>query len=1132
MTSRLQGCPFFSKHDQSPDFESNDPLAHINRGNFTRAIAIYLEKEALGAATADDYALCAHAFRNTGEFGRAAECLRKAVAGNPSHKFARSWSEQIAKNERDERSGVGIARENRLTEEYLRTDPAKAYETSPDNWVLCTDFQKPNSFTPKPNVMDRIRNTWETLQAKALVPVGMFAAMGAKAGTAGRWTEHRAEILQLAALANGRRQMAGNERDPDGERGDPPGQLEPNGIANYEGSGFTPDGARVDERFGPGEGRVGQSFVDHGMPKGYRPTDRSKNPRLPSEADVAKVFGYRNGHIVEAMTASFHAAAHLQQLVHDVAQTAPDNRKKHAIAVDPGSELAALGVTHTWSRMDAPNPLRPDATEGVHGTTVWWDMSHIYGSDIETVAATRSFPDGKHVPSGKLYLEAMDAAGNGGKWLPLVDVEGGRKQILTGMGRNMTAPLEAEHTLYARHHNWVCDVLKERYPGWSDNQIYNVARQTVTMTYVKIHTGTWTHTLFAHPAVVDGLNANLFGRAERKLRHFERKIYRPEQGDDPIAHGIAAGEVEKKNPEVKGNYFTKAYRFGHEIWVDELFCPPIGEKTNKATTRKVNMLELRELDGHEFIKKEGLGNVYYYMMNTRLGAPVDGNTADMFRDMATEEGVMSIIEQELRKDRQRGTPGFCDYQRAHGLPPMTQWAQLFTDPASGNSRRKIGELERLYPDGPETLDSRIGLILNEHRPDGFAITNEGFQTFVQEATSRIRKNPHLTERWRPEHVGWTAINLVEAIDKEKLIYLHCDDPAMKTWLENRKTTNTYEYVGTTPEEAPDEHILQSKGMVTWGRQHLKDVGLGNAWKDEHFAKNQQNDMLRVDHAPTGQSYIVDLTEKVVLGDVDGDGRIQQREVLRRDPEAVTLKEIIAAAEAIRAETRIPWPGYESSACPGFTSGWRLTQREVNRLKGYHREDDTVGVPARLTDLERHFLLFNLGDDIEKASFKENLQGWRVLEESGTRAFLMALGSTYKFGSMMRGQIKMRPAEIADRRPAKSTGIFGKDGMIDRGRLELLRGAVKDLAARHAGGSIPEAALMKMLGQLDALDSLTRRQWGSLFRLVNRVTGRRELTPELFDKFYSGQLLFEAFEKFAPRELKDRLAAAAPISDRS
>jgi len=744
--------------------------------------------------------------------------------------------------------------------------------------------------------------------------------------------------------------MEERERDPDGERGDIVGQLPKGKTPKWEGSGFSPDGTHVGTRFGPAEGRIGQEFVDHGMPVGYRPKDQSKNANLPSEAAVAKAFGYRNGKTIEAMTASFHAAAHLQQLVHDVAQTAPDNQKKHAIAIDPDSELAALGVTQNWSRSDAPNALREDG-EGMHGTTVWWDMSHIYGSDIETLAEVRSFPDGNPVPGGKLYLEGMDAQGNGGLYLPTKEVEVGKdgkkqKQIVTGFGRNMTAPLEAEHTLYARHHNWVADVLKDRYPDWSDNQVFQIARRTVTMTYVKIHTGTWTHTLFANEAVVNGLDANLFGRAERKLDHFEKKIYRPEQGTDPIAHGIAAGKVDKDNPEVKGNYFSKAYRFGHQIWVDQLKCPKIGEKTGKGT-REVNMMALREMDGHNFIKDEGLGSVYYYMMNTRLGKPVAGNTADFFNDMATEEGVMNMLEQEIRKDRQRGTPSWTDYQRAHNIPPSEKWEHLFLYPSSPESKEKIAKLKELYPDGIETLDSVIALTLNEHRPEGLAITNEGFQTFVQEATSRIRKNPYLTEKWRPDEVSWTAINLVEAVDKEKLLYLHC--PELREWLETRETVNTYEYAGTNAKDNPEEHPLEAKGIITWGDQNIRDMGLGDAWKDEHFAKNVPNYMLRVEHQASGKTYIVDLTEQTVLTDVDNDGRVQAREVLQNDPEGVTLKEIIDAAESIRAETKIPWPGYESKASPGFTSGGRLTQKEVNKLKKYKGDEDGKGVVARLTD---------------------------------------------------------------------------------------------------------------------------------------------------------------------------------------
>ncbi len=1108
------GCPFMARHDQTPEMVSDDPLAHINAGNFARAIAIYRARDTDGTLSAEDCALAAHALRNTGEFGQAADWLLKAIDLAPEHRFAASWRAQVETNRIDERSGAGILRPNTLSESYLRTDPEDTYRDNPASWVLCTDFQRPGDYIPPQSVRDKLRNFKDSLVSLALGPIGELANSGATPGNAGRWTQRRLSIFRLAALGAARTWMARRERDPDGEHHDIVGQLaRRKDLPKWANSGFSPDGAHVSDQFGPGEGRVGQSFVDHGMPENYRPQDRSHDANLPSEAAVARAFGYRNGTTHEAMTASFHAAAHLQQLVHDVAQTAPDNQRKHAIPIDPDSELAALGVTHNWSRADAPNVLRPDG-EGMHGTTVWWDMSHIYGSDIETLAAIRSFPDGGKVPGGKIYLEGMDAAGNGGLFLPTREVAAGengraRRQILTGFGRNMTAPLEAEHTLYARHHNWVADILKERYPDWSDNQIFQIARRVVTMTYAKIHTGTWTHTLFANEAVVNGLNANLFGRAERKLPHFDKKIYRPEQGTDPIAHGIAAGKVDKDKPEIKGNFFSKAYRFGHQIWVDQLHCPPIGAKPD-ADTRRVNMKELRELDGHEFLRREGLGAVYYYMMHTRLGAPVAGNTADFFRDMASEEGVMNMLEQEIRKDRRRGTPSWTDYQKAHNIPPSETWEHLFLDPESPQSQATIATLKALYPDGITTLDAVIGLTLNEHRPEGLAITNEGFQTFVQEATSRIRKNPYLTEKWRPDEVGWTAINLVEAIDKEKLLYLHC--PELRDWLLNRETVNSYEYAGTNPRDNPEEHPLESTGIIVWGEQNMHDFGLGDAWKDAHFHAGVPNDMLRIEHGE--ETYVVDLTDNQVLADFEGEGRVHGRDVLFEDPPGVTRRELLAAAKAIRDTARYPWPGFEAPGHPGFVSGWRLSQDEVDTLKRYKGDAEGRGVQARLTDLEKHLVPFNLAGRSPTIGFSQNLHGWRTLEKSGARALFLTLGSIFTFGGLwnfVTGRGIPMDA-MARRRPAQRTGIFDAQGMIDEARLAQYLADLRAMAGPSETGAIPEEDFMAMLKAKGALDSLTRKQWGSYFRLLERAGRAQAITPEDFEGLYRNTLIPAMFEK--------------------
>jgi hypothetical protein len=731
--SNMGGCPFSallnldSKHNQNPDFRSSDPLAQINQGNFAIAIGLYEAQAALGPLSAEDCARLAHAYQNTGEFGKSSEWFQNAIDADPNHALAGKWAKNVELDAKADRAGVGVARPNNITKEYLETDPVDLWANHPDNWVLCTDFKPAGSYVPTKTLMERVANAgWATFD-RILEPVGTVAAFGAALmaklrgpGNPGHWALLPIQIGKLAVLGHNRSWMESHERDLDAEYGQPAGGLQPSDKDPAFAGTVTPDGSYISNRRNakgqlerPGEARVGTPFVAHGLPAGTPAKDESKNPRLPSPKEIALRFGYRNGRTIEAQQANVHVTAHLQGLVHDVAQTAPDNVKKRPVEVaDP--ELNALGITHRWMRADARDPRHPDSNNGYHGVSPWWIMSHIYGNDIETVAATRSFPDGTHVPKGKLYLEGMDKQGNGGEWLPLVDAPGGKKQILTGMGRNMTAPLLAEHTLYARHHNWVCDVLSERHKDWSDNQVYDVARRVVIATYAKIHTGVWTYTTFANEAIVEGLTANIYGRREKKRPLYSkapregRQVYRPEQGESRISDGAASGKVDSPLPEVKGKWFTKAYRFGHEIVPDIIYRPKIGEKTVKGQTPEVNLRDLRELDGHAFLKEEGLGQFYYDMMNTYLPAPVAGNTADFFQGMHTEEGMMDMIEQEIQKDRERGNYSWGEYQDAHNIPRHEKFEDLFKDPKNPASRDAIAWLDEHYPDGIASMDSRLG----------------------------------------------------------------------------------------------------------------------------------------------------------------------------------------------------------------------------------------------------------------------------------------------------------------------------------------------------------------------------------------------------------------------------------------
>src|SRR5439155_18823607 len=132
----------------------------------------------------------------------------------------------------------------------------------------------------------------------------------------------------------------------------------------------------------------------------------------------------------------------------------------------------------------ALNPMdaaRPYLSEVTH----WWDASHIYGSDQETQDRLRQGPDGRFLAGGKMRIEAGDL-------LPLHPKTGIED---TGFTRNWWVGLDLIHTLFVKHHNYICDELvKERSenPRWTSDELFQTARLVTCAIIAKTHTVEWT----------------------------------------------------------------------------------------------------------------------------------------------------------------------------------------------------------------------------------------------------------------------------------------------------------------------------------------------------------------------------------------------------------------------------------------------------------------------------------------------------------------------------------------------------------------------------------------------------------------------------------------------------------------
>ena len=109
----------------------------------------------------------------------------------------------------------------------------------------------------------------------------------------------------------------------------------------------------------------------------------------------------------------------------------------------------------------------------------------------------------------------------------------------TGFTRDWWLGLSMFHTLFARHHNTICDGLKAAYPGhpWTSDQLFKTARLINAAVMAKIHTVEWTPAVLSNDKVTSGLYSNWWGLVETRRKPFSKRHMRSKL---EVKHLIAA----------------------------------------------------------------------------------------------------------------------------------------------------------------------------------------------------------------------------------------------------------------------------------------------------------------------------------------------------------------------------------------------------------------------------------------------------------------------------------------------------------------------------------------------------------------------------------------------------------------
>lgn len=514
----------------------------------------------------------------------------------------------------------------------------------------------------------------------------------------------------------------------------------------------------------------GSSFVRFGRnvnPNvGYAETENdlllTPNPR-----EVSNLLMSRGDSFTPATSLNFIAVAWIQFMVHDWFDHGP--RTDDDPILVPLPEGDPLGSGHLTVRRTQPDPTRSEVDDHLPQTfrnynTHWWDGSQIYGSDRATNNKIRAFSE------GKLKVTTDNT-------IP-TDYFSGKP--ITGFSENWWVGLSMMHRLFTLEHNAIADMLVQQYPNQSDEWLYDRARLINSALMAKIHTVEWTPAILDNPVTWRAMYNNWWGvggdRASRN--HFQDELDMAVENLGLIGDLLESVGIENEWGEMDAGYiehslgglvgartpanhgvpytlteeFVAVYRM-HPLLRDNIDVYDIG---SNIVSNSIPIQNTRDGDAEELLDEEGADRLWYSFGITHPGALTLNNYPDFMRSLSIPlVGDIDMATIDIIRDRERGIPRYNEFRRQIGLTPITRFEDLTQDP------ELLQSLKSLYNNDVELIDTLVGQLAEETRPDGFGFGETAFQIFIVNASRRLMTDRFFTSDYRPEIYTAEGIDWVE-----------------------------------------------------------------------------------------------------------------------------------------------------------------------------------------------------------------------------------------------------------------------------------------------------------------------------------------------------------------------------------
>jgi hypothetical protein len=539
----------------------------------------------------------------------------------------------------------------------------------------------------------------------------------------------------------------------------------------------------------PEMGAEGERF-GRNVPREYTFPEAEPGLLEPSPREVSRRVLARDT-FMPARTLNLLAAAWIQFQTHDWFSHGEVRRNKFfKIKLDPSDPIVTAGGPDTMEiprSAPDPNPDSDPAQPPTYVNTVshWWDASAIYGSQRATTHFLRraNKTDKDPLPDGKLYLfnEALPLDPEGLPGSPDT-----KRRVRTGHLDNWWLGLALLHTLFAREHNSVCDRLRQEYPDWSSDQIFEKARLIVSALTAKIHTVEWTPGILGHPALQIAMNANWWGLATERVTRLLGRL-----SDSEAISGIPGSPVNHHGaPFALTEEFVTVYRL-HPLIPDELLIRSLS--TGKPLKeRPLKMEEISFAKAQDVIddpkdqtipadKRVRMEDAFYSFGISHPGAITLHNYPQFLRDLTVpphpaQDGSMvperklDLAATDIMRDRERGVPRYNKFRELLNKEPLRSFDELTSNKIWAD------ELRDLYKGDIDRVDTVVGMFA-EDLPEGFGFSDTAFRVFILMASRRLKSDRFFTNDWTSKVYTQAGMDWINSNDMSTVLLRHYPDLA-------------------------------------------------------------------------------------------------------------------------------------------------------------------------------------------------------------------------------------------------------------------------------------------------------------------------------------------------------------------